>query len=222
MNPELSILMTSDGSTTILNPDLEETYHSVHGATIEAEHVYITNGLEYFLNSASTPEARIFEVGFGTGLNACLSYQYAVLKQVAIRYTTIESFPLPAQIVQQLQFPALDKNKLEKIHQADWNAWVAPDDFFSIQKIHGKIQNFQLPEKSTDVIYFDAFAPSKQPDMWVPEILKKMYDGLSENGVLVTYCARGQFQRDLRALGFLVEALPGPPGKRQMVRAIKS
>jgi tRNA U34 5-methylaminomethyl-2-thiouridine-forming methyltransferase MnmC len=222
MTPELSILLTGDGSTTILNPELDETYHSVHGATTEAEHVYINAGLAYFLQTNSTREANIFEVGFGTGLNACLSHQFALEHQVNVRYASIESFPLPVEIIEQLKFPALDKARLNKIHLAAWNSWVSLDGFFSLKKILGKIQQLPMKENSADVIYFDAFAPSKQPDMWVPEILEKMYFILSEKGVLVTYCARGQFQRDLRSLGFLVEALPGPPGKRQMVRAIKA
>jgi tRNA U34 5-methylaminomethyl-2-thiouridine-forming methyltransferase MnmC len=221
MNHKLSILVTGDGSTTILNSDLNETYHSINGATVEAEHVYISGGLNYFVNKTKLKEVKIFEVGFGTGLNACLSYQYAHAHALRINYTTIEAFPLPPIIIQQLNFPSLDKIKLESIHQAGWNSVVTLDDHFTIGKFEQHLLDFNLPEKCTDIIYFDAFAPSKQPDMWVPEILAKMYNALTQSGVLVTYCARGQFQRDLRSAGFSVERLPGPPGKRQMIRATK-
>ena len=215
------IIQTSDGSTTIYLPDLDENYHSTHGAIQEAEHVFIQHGLKAF-EEMKFESISIFEMGFGTGLNAFLTKIRAKAK---IEYTGIEAYPVSAQEIQALNYVDLVGKEFEgdfqSIHGAVWNERVELDQQYSLNKVEEKIELFAMPKDMFDVIYFDAFGPRAQAEMWDIQILAKMFDGLKKGGALVTYCARGQFKRDLKALGFTVEALPGPPGKREMTRAWK-
>ncbi len=224
MMGEKKILVTEDGSHTIYLPELNETYHSTHGAIQESEYVFIQNGLD-FIVQAGYNSIRIIEVGFGTGLNALLSLIYAEKKQVALQYQTIEAYPLDMKEILMLNYIDLINEEsvgahYEKLHQADWEKLIEISEHFKLKKIKGQIQEFLTVEKF-DVCYFDAFAPSKQPEMWGIPVLQKIRDLLVEGGVFVTYCAKGQLKRDLKSLGFEVESLPGPPGKKEMVRATK-
>lgn len=227
------VIQTSDGSSTIYIPEMDENYHSTHGAIQEAEHVFIQHGLRkmeegdargHELEEGNEQEASIsiFEMGLGTGLNAFLT---KIRSKAPIEYTGIEAFPISDEELNALnyvdQIGEEFKNDFDSIQNAAWDETVKIDSKFSIHKIHAKIENYQLEQESFDLIYFDAFGPRAQAEMWEIQILQKMYEGLKIGGALVTYCARGQFKRDLKSLGFELEALPGPPGKREMTRAWK-
>jgi len=215
------IIQTSDGSTTIYLPDMDENYHSTHGAIQEAEHVFIKHGLRE-MEERKPDKVAIFEMGFGTGLNAFLT---KIRSKSTIEYTGIEAFPVSNAEIEALNYVELAgeefSNDFNLIHQAEWNELVTIDANFSLKKVEEKIEVFSMPSEAFDLIYFDAFGPRAQSEMWNIEILQKMYDGLKFDGALVTYSARGQLKRDLKSLGFMVESLPGPPGKREMTRAWK-
>lgn len=218
----LTILKTADGSHTLYHPALNETYHSRHGARQESVHVYIERGLKHQLPGKHM--LRVLEVGFGTGLNIWLTALEA-LAHHKIRFfvETVEPFPLPWELVSALNlFENHEHASLaQHMHAAPWNVPVQLLPNLQIIKHSIPILEVPLATDFFDVIYFDAFAPEKQPEMWTPTVLARMFLALAPGGVLVTYCAKGQLKRDLRACGFLVESLPGPPGKREMVRAVK-
>ena len=218
-------LITEDGSHTLYIPELNETYHSIHGAISESNYVFIEHGLNYYNKRQSSTGIKIFEVGFGTGLNALLSAVYAEKHKIPIRYESIEAFPLNRSETQNLNYTELIKNPFskeifQKIHESPWEDWIDVSPYFQLLKIKNNIQSYNAPGLF-DVCFFDAFAPSKQPEMWEPDILEKIYSLLITHGVFVTYCAKGQLKRDLNSIGFEVETLPGPPEKMEMVRAIK-
>lgn len=222
----LKLIQTEDNSHTLYNAALNETYHSFHGAIQESQHVFIREGIDFFCTQLKEQSAiKIFEVGFGTGLNALLTQIYSAEKRKHVQYTSIEAFPLSSDIYQSLNYPDLiDKENAHQlfldIHQADWGKEIHIDDYFSIHKIASLLDVFET-NNTFNVVYYDAFAPSKQPEMWTADLMRKMHDVLDRNGVFVTYCAKGQLKRDLKALGFEVQTIPGPPGKKEMVRAIK-
>ena len=203
-------------------PEMDETYHSSHGAVREAKHVFIEHGLNA-LPSLTT--IRIFEMGFGTGLNALLTLEAAEQQNKLIHYTGIEAFPVELEMALQMdyeQFVSFENQHLfTTLHTSEWNSDQLITPFFALKKIEQKIESFVPQKSSIDLIYFDAFGPRAQSDMWDHNILEKMKDLLAPGGVFVTYCAKGQLKRDLKALGLRVEPLPGPPGKREMTRAWK-
>ena len=233
----LQFIITEDGSHTLFRADLDETYHSKHGAVQESQHVFINNGLRYWLETAATkaavitgtdglianadqqPQVTIFEVGFGTGLNAWLTHQLATEQNLQVRYFSVEAFPLQREVWTQLNY-APDDMAFKALHEAPWNTSVPIDDHFTLNKLEGKLEELSLSE-AMDIVYFDAFAPAKQPELWTYSVLEKACNALDTNGVFVTYCAKGQLKRDLRSLGLRVETLPGPPGKKEMVRAVR-
>lgn len=214
------IRLTADGSPTLYVPELDETYHSVHGSVQEANHVFIQNGLE-FLNGVSS-KINILEVGFGTGLNALLSALFAKENQLALSYVGLEAFPVEEQIWTALTYSSLKEEQscYQELMRSKWEVPQEFHTFFTLIKTAVKIQDWQSDQKF-DLIYFDAFGPNAQADMWQKAIFEKLYAVLNHGGVLVTYCAQGQFKRDLKAVGFSLEALPGPPGKREMTRGVK-
>jgi tRNA U34 5-methylaminomethyl-2-thiouridine-forming methyltransferase MnmC len=218
----LKIITTSDGSHSLLNEELDETYHSVHGAIQESAHVFIKSGLEYAQENFTAPIS-IFELGFGTGLNALLTLRYSLQHKKNIHYTSLEESPLPTEIWSQLNYAPLInlKYEFETMHQVTWGTLqpITPD--FNLLKLHTTLQQFEIPYQGYELIYYDAFAPSKQPELWSFSMLEKISHGLKPGGVMVTYCAKGQLKRDLAALGLVVETLAGPPGKKEMVRAVK-
>ena len=213
---------TSDGSSTIYIPEMDEHYHSSHGAIQEARHVFIKHGLQ----PLESDTIRIFEMGFGTGLNALLTYQFAHEHGKTIEYIGIEAFPVEDELIEGLNYVNEIDPKLEdvfnKIHAVNWNEFVEISPFFKLKKVQQKLEEFIPESKTIDLVYYDAFGPRAQEEMWDKNLLEKMYDLLFEDGVLVSYCAKGQFKRDLKSLGLTVEALPGPPGKREMTRGTKS
>ena len=211
---------TEDGSHTLYNQELDETYHSKHGAIQEANHVFILNGIQ----GLDAKEVSILEVGFGTGLNAILTYAFAKKNRVQIDYTGIESSPLSEDIIDQLNY----KNEIKDfdlaifntMHSCNWNTNCKIDSHFSLIKSNIALQEYDTSKKF-DVIYYDAFGPRAQKEMWEKSLFQKLYDMLNIGGKLVTYCAMGQFKRDLKFCGFVVNSVPGPPGKREMTVAYK-
>ena len=222
----LQLITTGDGSQSLLNTDLNETYHSVHGAVRESLHVFIKNGLEFYIQQVQPTQINILEVGFGTGLNALLTLEHIQDSKINIQYTSLEAFPISWELASQLTYPAdvPFQNSIElfqALHQADWDKPVSILPNFSLEKRKITLQEIEFKQPQFNLIYFDAFAPSKQPEMWERAVLAKVAQAMKPKGVFVTYCAKGQFKRDLKSLDLTVESLPGPPGKREMVRATK-
>ena len=216
------VIETGDGSKTIRIIDLDENYHSTHGALQEAEHVFIKNGLLEFINKS---QISIFEMGFGTGLNAFLSAIKANDIKLKIEYTGIEAFPVSIDELNQLGYNDIaGKSNSElytKLHETLWGEMNEISEWFSLRKINDQLQLINFNNESFDIVYYDAFGPRAQEEMWSIELFQKMYDSIKEGGFLVTYCAKGQVKRNMKAVGFEVEPLPGPPGKREMTRAWK-
>jgi tRNA U34 5-methylaminomethyl-2-thiouridine-forming methyltransferase MnmC len=221
--PDVRLITTSDGSHSLLNEALNETYHSVHGAIQESQHVFIKNGLRYFLESTSSDHLSIFEVGFGTGLNALLTIKALENVKSHASYVSVESFPIGEQLWSSLNYTnVLGMHDIfATLHRCSWEIANEITPQFLLIKRQTTLQTIELEPQSFDVVYFDAFAPNKQPELWMIDILQKVVDAMKSNGVLVTYCAKGQLKRDLKQLGLRVETLPGPPGKKEMVRAVK-
>lgn len=223
MKPELRL--TGDGSHTLFLADLNENYHSVHGAFTESMHVFIQHGL-YALPGWPVQGKHILEIGLGTGLNALFTWNEARKNGIHLSYTSIEAFPLPEEITGALNysaFPGLEDTTgiFRELHELPWNEEVNWKEYIILHKMHRSVQQAEWPAGTFDLVYFDAFAPEKQPDMWSEDIFSRLYEAMIPGGILVTYCAKGVVKRTLRTCGFTVEALPGPPGKREMTRARK-
>jgi tRNA U34 5-methylaminomethyl-2-thiouridine-forming methyltransferase MnmC len=219
---ELELKKTADGSFTLYVPGLDEHYHSYHGALQEAKHVFIENGVL----SLKSKKIRILEVGFGTGLNALLTACESVVLEREIEYVGVEAYPVPIELLQKMDYASLIDHKnafkfYNHMIQDVWGKEQLIHDSFKLTKVKQKIENYECDE-TFDIIYFDAFGPRVQEEMWTIAIMEKMHNSLNVNGFLVTYCAKGQFKRDLKTVGFQVFDLPGPPGKREMVRAVKN
>lgn len=221
--PEIRIIDTSDGSQSLYLKDMNETYHSTHGALTESQYVFIEKGLKFWLQHCQKTKAKILEVGFGTGLNALLSLAFSKLnKTINIDYHTLEPYPLPESVYSQLKYAELiDSVGTEELMDLHQLAADEQKDYghFKFTKYHLLVQSFS--GEAFDLVFFDAFAPSKQKEIWHLDIFQSLYSQMNQNGILVTYCAQGQFKRDLKSAGFQVETLDGPPGKKEMVRGIK-
>ncbi|WP_321425323.1 tRNA (5-methylaminomethyl-2-thiouridine)(34)-methyltransferase MnmD [uncultured Bacteroides sp.] len=229
------IELTADGSHTLFVPSMNEHYHSVNGAKTEAEHIYINYGLK---ESSASP-LHVLEIGFGTGLNAFLTLLETQKLHKKIIYTSLELYPLSLEKIRALNYPDVISPEFTDLyydlHRAEWNApcKITPD--FSLLKVNIDFTCITYPDESAawnlgtfgnekiayDVVYFDAFAPEKQPEMWNQKLFDAIYASMSHNGILTTYCAKGVIRRMLQSSGFTVERLPGPPGKREVLRAIK-
>ncbi|HBO75635.1 MAG TPA: SAM-dependent methyltransferase [Marinilabiliales bacterium] len=219
--PTRQIILTSDGSHTLFVPLLGEHYHSIHGAIQESRHVFIQTGL----GPLNAPKCiKILEIGFGTGLNALLAMQFAHQHQIEILFTTIEKYPLRKDEFSQLNYGSVLGEEwipyFQQLHECPWEQLVPISEAFSIQKIRADLLTASFIE-TYQIVFFDAFGPDKQPDLWTVTVFEKLYKSLEKQGVLVTYSAKGQVRRNLKAAGFEVERLPGPPGKREMLRATK-
>lgn len=224
------IITTSDGSKTIQIEDWNEQYHSIHGALQEANHVFIKHGLLFFLESchpefvSGSHPVSIIEIGFGTGLNAFLTFLKAEELQQSINYNGIEAYPVKTEEIQQLNYVELisenHKVEFEKIHAVNWEEQHGITPNFKLKKQQKFFKDITA-ENEFDIVYFDAFGARVQPELWTEDIFKIMYNAMKDNGVLVTYSAKGSVRRAMQAVGFTVERLPGPPGKREMLRAQK-
>lgn len=209
---------TADGSSTIYVPELDEHYHSVKGALTESMHVFVGSGLRRCAKAA----VRVFEVGYGTGLNAALTALNADGRRVD--YYSVERYPLSAAdavaYADTLGDPTV-ADMLRRLNSAPWDGAVSVDELFTLHKIEGDLATVSLPD-DIDVVYFDAFAPEKQPEMWDEGVFSRLHEAMADGAVLTTYCAKGVVRRRLQAVGFTVERLPGPPGgKREILRATK-
>jgi tRNA U34 5-methylaminomethyl-2-thiouridine-forming methyltransferase MnmC len=216
------IRQTKDGSTTLFVPELNEHYHSINGALQESLHVFIRAGLEHVLQLQ--PQVRLLEVGFGTGLNALLTLQHVLSQRGRVQYDTLEKYPLSWELIAAMHFEKFILNPeildyLPQLHQAPWERAVSLLPGFELKKHQAALETQVLPAAYYHLIYFDAFAPEKQPELWTDAIFRKLYEALLPGGILVSYCAKGSFKRSLKAAGFTLEALPGPAGKREMTRA---
>ena len=217
----LKIIATNDGSKTLKIPKWNEHYHSTHGAISEAQHVYIKNGLDLIISH----EISIFEMGFGTGLNTFLTYLYGLKNQCTINYYAIEKEPLSLELVNQLDYVDLlgafsEEHIFNKLHTSSWDILTEISIHFRLYKIHNTIQEYEF-DTTFDLIFYDAFGFRVQPELWQKDIFEKMVKILNIGGILVTYCAKGEVKRILKYLGMQVESLAGPPGKREMIRAIR-
>lgn len=223
------VVITADGSSTIHLPEWDEQYHSKHGAIQEAYHVFIKHGLQYFYDSELVSDSNnnisIFEIGFGTGLNAFITLLEAEKLTKQINYFGVEGYPILSDEISQLNYPKqlkAEKNEslFKMLHEVSWEEKHEITKHFYLTKQHKYFS--EIKEKDIyNLIYFDAFGARVQPELWTETIFKKMYEALQKNGVLVTYAAKGSVRRAMQAVGFKVEKLPGPPGKREMLRATK-
>ncbi|RYD52593.1 MAG: SAM-dependent methyltransferase [Sphingobacteriales bacterium] len=221
MSQAIEIVATKDGSPT-LRTAAGITYHSTHGAVQESMHVFIQTGLIAALEAFPEGLVTILEMGFGTGLNALLTALESNRRHRAIRYVSVEKYPVPEVIWQQLTYTqaAAGQALFEALHRAPWNEPVMITPQVELLKVAGELQIMTLPE-AVQLIYFDAFAPEDAPELWTPLLFRKLIDGMVPGGILTTYCSKGVVRRALQEVGFLVEKLPGPPGKREIVRARK-
>ena len=213
---------TADGSHTIQIDELNVTYHSKHGAIQESKHVFIDAGIAYLHQTANLSKYHILEMGFGTGLNALLTAMFSDQMNVHIKYQSVEAFPLTADEVASLNHGTLleQVSMFKQIHTASWNIGTPIHSKFELHKHHCKLDAFITQEKF-NLIYYDAFAPTAQPELWTIEVFKQLYQYLQSGGILVTYCSKGVVRRAMEAAGFRVTKLQGPPGKREMVRAFR-
>jgi tRNA U34 5-methylaminomethyl-2-thiouridine-forming methyltransferase MnmC len=229
----MKVVTTDDGSDTLFRSDLNEHYHSTFGAVQESQHIFIEQGFLHAIGNFSRGGEggeifiNIFEVGFGTGLNALLTQAEAEKHGIKVQYTAIEAFPLAEKYWQSLNYPYLtgsaDFGKVyASLHLARWNQPVNISGHFTLLKIHGTLATYFPPPCSSDLIYFDAFGPDVQPELWSGPIFQNLFNGLSPGGFLVTYSVKGTVVRALRAAGFITEKIAGPPGKRHILRARKS
>lgn len=219
------IRITEDGSTTLELIGKNENFHSTHGAIQESEHIFIKNGL---LKKAKEQKViSIFEMGFGTGLNALLSLLFSSKKEIKLNYLTLEAYPVETELLEKLNFSerlnlSLELEKQFKaLHIVGWNQQIIINPNFIFEKRKVKLEDFKFPKEAFDLVYFDAFNPDLQPELWTEEIFRNVYLAMKPQGILMTYSAKGKVKRALKASGFTLNALPGPPGKREITQAIK-
>lgn len=222
---ERKIIRTGDGSVTIHLSEWDEQYHSRHGAVQEALHVFIKMGLEYWVGQNLGKDLAILEIGFGTGLNAFMTFLEARKLQLEVNYTGVEAFPVAEDEIKELNYTEMlsaenEKASFEKMHEISWNSPVAISKDFQLEKQQKRFEEIADRNKY-DLVFFDAFGARVQPELWTEEIFEKMFAAMKTSSVLVTYSAKGSVRRAMQAAGFLVERLPGPPGKREMLRALK-
>ncbi len=223
---KVELVKTGDGSSTLYLCEQNEHYHSYNGAITESRHIFINAGLDYHVRQVNKKEINLLEVGMGTGLNVFLTFLYS--KQhpgFKINYLTLEPHPVKQSYVDQLNYPDfLNSNCYSDVftsmHTSRFNDKMKFSQHFLFSKRQEKIQDSVFHE-SLDIVYFDAFSPRLQPELWTKEIFFKIFGTLQPGGILVTYCAKGEVKRILKNTGFFVESIPGPPGKREMIRASK-
>ena len=215
------IKITEDGSHTLFSSDVDECYHSQHGAIQESEHIFIKTGWE----QCPKEEINILEIGFGTGLNAFLTLLKAEKENKKVHYTALEYYPVENELVEKLnyfEFLAEErKPDFLKLHATLWNTQEKITSYFTLEKIRADFTEYE-PSDSYDLFYFDAFSPEKQPEMWEQKRFETLYAHANSDAVIVTYCSKGVVRRAMQVAGFKVERLPGPPGKREILRGTAS
>jgi tRNA U34 5-methylaminomethyl-2-thiouridine-forming methyltransferase MnmC len=231
---DLRLIITGDGSHTLYVPSLNEHYHSVFGAVQESRHIYIGAGLNY--PGPVSGSVNLLEVGFGTGLNALLTCLEAESLGIIVRYQSLEMYPLSVEMTSQLNFPEQMTSQIKsgiemtsqtipalfrKIHAAPWNEWAEITEWFIVNKTHADLKTFVADPELFDLVYFDAFGPDVQPQMWTADIFRMLFRAMKPGAVLVTYSTKGVVKRNLKSAGFEIEKLPGPPGKREILRAAR-
>ena len=219
MNKQVKIETTLDGTPTLYVPEIDEHYHSVNGAREESVHVYINAGLKQCEKS----ELSIFEVGFGTGLNALTTYAEILNSNKKVVYQSVELYPVDPSVITSLNYAKTEEEQafFEKIHQAPWNQKVEITSQFTLLKMNANLVSLDFSNLRADVIYFDAFSPDKQSDLWTKEVFERVYNITNTNGIITTYCAKGVVRRTMRDVGFTMERIPGFSGKREMLRGVK-
>ncbi|SJZ57706.1 tRNA 5-methylaminomethyl-2-thiouridine biosynthesis bifunctional protein MnmC [Porphyromonas crevioricanis] len=227
------LVTTEDGSPTLYRRENKEYYHSIHGAVTESTHIFIEAGLKYHVAKlgpgcffCSRQPLRLFELGFGTGLNALLTLAEAEKLRQRLIYYSIELHPIEVDIYEQLEYelPHSDKllmrDYLREMHRAPWDEPIALTPYFTLHKIEGDVLRRKLPD-DIDIFYMDAFSPESQSELWTLDLFKRLQQIANPGATLTTYCAKGDVRRTLLEVGFSVEKLPGPPGKRHILRATK-
>lgn len=221
MSDQNEIISTRDNGVTLYNRALDETYHSRHGAVPESQFVYIDNGLA----NCEKAHIRILEIGWGTGLNGILSLEFGRIKRLNIEYTSLEKFPISDQMgstfIEKSNLLPATKALWQKMMYAQWEEWVTIEPNFVLNKQKVDVFDYEPNAGAFDMIYFDAFAPSKQPEIWDKSVLQKCFTALEPGAWLTTYCAQGQFKRNLKSIGFEVYERPGPIGKKEITVARK-
>ena len=217
--------MTEDGSHSLKVSGLDEHYHSIYGALAESRHVFIDAGLRLLL-SGNSSVIRVLEIGFGTGLNALLTLVESIHSGKRIYYTSLDPYPLEEEIWRKLNYPDLFEEEMaggwfNKMHQLAWNEEAAVCSGYYLSKMQCSLQNYDEDVRKFDLIYFDAFGPDVQPELWTEEIFEKIAEMTKQGGILVTYSAKGSVRRALQSAGFIVERIPGPSGKREMMRGVR-
>ncbi len=216
------LIVTEDGSTTIYLEELNEHYHSTFGAIQESQHIFIEAGFKYL--AAKTPSINLLEVGFGTGLNCLMSLQTA--KNENVKYWGIEPFPVASELITSLNYGEILKHKslvskFDQMHQIPWNEEFKLSTNFTLRKIQETVQDVDLPKDFFNLVYFDAFAPDVQAELWTETVFKKIFKSMKPEGILLTYSVKGVVKRALKSSGFKIEKLPGPKGKREILSAQK-
>ncbi|WP_080237292.1 tRNA (5-methylaminomethyl-2-thiouridine)(34)-methyltransferase MnmD [Spirosoma rigui] len=221
MKSTVRVVPTADGSSTVFNETLGKPYHSIHGAIQESQRVYIEVGLLAALEKFPDQTLQVFEMGFGTGLNALLTNAEAERHQRRINYVAIDAYPLPLLEAEQLNYDQLlGTTILPVLHQSPWGEPVTVNPYMKLTKLAGQLQSLVLPAQF-HLIYYDAFAPSSQPELWESAIFEQLASSLLPGGMLTTYCSKSYVQRNMRSAGLTVEKHPGPFGKRDILRAVK-
>ncbi|MEA3496678.1 MAG: tRNA (5-methylaminomethyl-2-thiouridine)(34)-methyltransferase MnmD [Bacteroidota bacterium] len=215
-----TVVKTQDGSHTLFSLEFNEHYHSVFGAIQESQHVFIKNGIQQIDKNP----IRVFEVGFGTGLNAFLTLEYALKNNLNVDYHAIEKFPIDNKTISELNLPKLisekDTELFNKLHQAQWNKEEKINENFNLLKIKSSLENYSF-SSIYDIVFFDAFSADTQSELWTKEIFSKIYNSLDNNALLTTYSSKGLVKRNLRSAGFKVKRLAGPKGKFHILNAWK-
>lgn len=222
---ERKIIKTGDGSVTIHLSEWDEQYHSKHGAIQEARHVFIKMGLEYWVELNKKKNSAILEIGFGTGLNAFITFLEAQKLQLKIDYTGVEAYPVSTSEIKALNYAEMlsAENQIEtfrSMHEIPWNKKVDISENFQLEKQQQRFEEIE-DINQYNLVFFDAFGARVQPELWTEDIFSRMFAAMKNNSVLVTYSAKGSVRRAMQTAGFIVERLPGPPGKREMLRALK-
>ena len=218
------LIVTKDGSQSISVPELNVSYHSIHGAITESMHVFIDAGLKYALQLQHQDRLNVFEMGFGTGLNAFLTFLQAPQSGICVYYETVETNPLTPQEYLQLVYADIlspeNKENFLRMHTATWDGEAEISQSFILKKILNSLVTY-TPDRNFDLVFFDAFAPLAQPELWTQSIFENVYTMMNPGGILVTYCSKGDVRRAMMGAGFVVEKLQGPPGKKEMLRAVR-